>query len=204
MSFHFQQVIIITNSDDGWVKFSCARFLPDLLPELDNFRIVSARTLYERFYPGQPLCWKAAAFAHEVSEMYEAHSQGSSSELSLESTDVSSLDTSYSETDEATSDFSAPLSGSKEIVSFGDSLEEKMAVRIVADQLTATPKSVMFIQLPTPVQILGQLHMVIQHMGFVCQNASSLDLQISPEEAEHFANLYLRKRRLGTSDYYRR
>ena len=65
------QVIVITNSDEGWVKFSAERFVPYLVPVMENYRVVSARTRYEKFYPGQPLCWKAAAFAHEVNEIYE-------------------------------------------------------------------------------------------------------------------------------------
>eukprot|EP00519_Triparma_laevis_P014214 CAMPEP_0182491018 /NCGR_PEP_ID=MMETSP1321-20130603/654_1 /TAXON_ID=91990 /ORGANISM="Bolidomonas sp., Strain RCC1657" /LENGTH=253 /DNA_ID=CAMNT_0024693269 /DNA_START=310 /DNA_END=1068 /DNA_ORIENTATION=- len=66
-------VLIITNSDDGWVRFSAEKFLPDLLPSLDSpsIEIVSARTRYESLYPGQPLCWKAAAFAHEVNERFQ-------------------------------------------------------------------------------------------------------------------------------------
>ena len=65
-------VLIITNSDDGWVLFSASRFLPSLVPILESQRvsIVSARTRYEGQYPGQPLCWKAAAFAHEVNERF--------------------------------------------------------------------------------------------------------------------------------------
>jgi len=63
-------VLIITNSDSGWVEYSASRFLPSLLPTLqsDLVSTVSARTRYEGMYPGQPLCWKAAAFAHEVNE----------------------------------------------------------------------------------------------------------------------------------------
>ena len=215
LTVSLQQVILITNSDDGWVKYSCERYLPDLLPALDKYRIVSARTLYEKFYPGQPLCWKAAAFAHEVNEMYEAcmpsasDSDNEASQLSLESTDVSSASSDESDMDEddSASESSADChktatASHREIISFGDSMEEKMAVRIVAEQMGAMPKSVMFIQLPTPVQILGELQMVINHMGFVCHNKANLDLEISPEQAENHADMYLRKRRMGTSRHY--
>lgn len=177
-----QKVIIITNSDDGWVKFSAERFVPNLVPVVEKYRIVSARTRYERFYPGQPLCWKAAAFAHEVNEMYEA--DVNSSIGSMELTDVSS-----NESDEE----HEPLSARREIISFGDSTEERTAVRIVSGQLSALPKSVMFLSNPSPAQLIGQLAMITSHMRFVCENKSSLDLEISPEQARQCAKKYLHR-----------
>jgi len=150
---------------------------------------VSARTRYERFYPGQPLCWKAAAFAHEVNELYEAASL--SETPSLEPSDVSSDSDSNVSTRPSRTSSPSP---NREVVSFGDSMEERTAVRIVADQLSATPKSVMFIQSPTPTQIIGQLSMLTSHMKFVCYHANSLDLEISAEQAERCAAAYLNKR----------
>ena len=185
------------------MKFSCERFCPKLMPVIDRYRIVSARTRYERFYPSQPLCWKAAAFAHEVNELYENGSEAPS----LDSTDVSSDSGSEASTPPSTrgpsltttaasSSFPAPSassSASREVISFGDSMEERTAVRIVSEQLSATPKSVMFINTPTPTQIIGQLNMLTNHMMFVCCHETSLDLEISPEQAERCAANYLRK-----------
>jgi hypothetical protein len=68
----------------------------------------------------------------------------------------------------------------REIISFGDSMEERTAVRIVSGQLSAVPKSIMFISSPSPLQLIGQLNMVTLHMKFVCEHESSLDLEISP------------------------
>ena len=45
----YGEVIIITNSDDGWVDYSAETYVPNLLPVLPNYRIVSARTRYEQF-----------------------------------------------------------------------------------------------------------------------------------------------------------
>ena len=155
---------------------------------------MSARTEYEKFYPGQPLCWKAAAFAHEVNEHFETRLNNKSRENedplnssyeSLVSTDVSS-DGSF----ELTGTKKGP---SKEVISFGDSMEERAAVRIVAEQLSAQPKSVMFVQTPSPVQILGQLQMLTQHMKFICDQQTSLDLEISPDQALRFAESYMRR-----------
>lgn len=154
---------------------------------------MSARTRYERFYPNQPLCWKAAAFAHEVNEIYEAnpHSKMDTDDDynascgSLDSTDVSS--------DEDTATSVPP----KQIISFGDSMEERTAVRIVSKQLAATSKSVLFVSSPSPTEIIGQLNLVTSHMAFVCEHESSLDLQISPAQAQRCAESYLKTRIRG-------
>jgi len=207
----FGEVLIITNSDEGWVKYSCERYCPKLLPVIQKYKIVSARTRYERFYPGQPLCWKAAAFAHEVNELYQkpaslkglSSSPFSKSERSLESTDVSS----GSESDDS-SDSSSSLQSAKskamrnEVISFGDSMEERTAVRIVAEQLKATPKSVMFVQSPSPAQIIGQLEMLVGHMKYVCTEKKSMDLEISATQADRSAEHYLGRMRpiLGRND----
>ena len=160
---------------------------------MSKYRIVSARTNYERFYPGQPLCWKAAAFAHEVNEIFESsqsNGEGTDSPCpSLELSDVSSQDS--FELSGTTS-----AKGKREIISFGDSMEERTAVRIVADQLGALPKSVMFVPSPTPMQLIGQLHMLSNHMKFVCENHDSLDLEISADQAQQCAEKYLKRNKI--------
>lgn len=226
----YGEVIIITNSDDGWVKFSAERFVPNLLPCLDRYRIVSARTRYERFYPGQPLCWKAAAFAHEVNEIYTALPSLSVHEKKNRDAMVSTGDDEYeiaslvstegwgsavsSSISSLTDDFTSILtskrtkmqtkkfekriskntgkySNEKEVISFGDSMEERTAVRIVADQLNATPKSVMFINSPSPIQLIGQLNMLTSNMEFVCCQNGYLDVEISPRQAIKVAEEFL-------------
>ena len=185
------QVIIITNSDDGWVRFSAERFVPNLVPVIEKYRIVSARTRYERFYPSQPLCWKAAAFAHEVNEIYEGESEMALNVSceSMESTDVSS-EGSLGESN------GKGNRQQREIISIGDSMEERTAVRIVSGQLSATPKSVMFISSPSPMQIIGQLNMLTSHMKFVCEHGSSLDLEISPLQAQRCAESHMERNKL--------
>lgn len=187
----YGEVIIITNSDDGWVKFSAERFVPYLLPCLEHYRIISARTRYERFYPQQPLCWKAAAFAHEVNEIFNAESptddddvaETSSSAGSMLLTDDSSSDTSNAPmNDESHSQPMKQTRSRREVISFGDSMEERTSVRIVANQLESHPKSVMFLNSPSPVQIIGQLEMLTEHMQFVCEHELDLDLEISPQQ----------------------
>jgi hypothetical protein len=158
------------------------------LPVLEKCKIVSARSNYEKFYPGQPLCWKAAAFAHEANEIFQTLDSTRCGKQercpSLELSDVSSED----------SFDSASKSGErKEIISFGDSMEERTAVRIVSDQLESTPKSVMFVPSPTPLQIIGQLYMITNHMHYICEHSTSLDLEISQEQADKFSESYVRR-----------
>jgi hypothetical protein len=162
---------------------------------IDRFRIVSARTRYERFYPNQPLCWKAAAFAHEVNEIYEMdacikmHMDPNDSVESMVLSDVSS-DESF---ETALNSSNATGTTKREIISFGDSMEERTAVHIVSGQLSAVPKSVMFIQSPSPLQLIGQLNLVTKHMKFVCEHKSSLDLEISPEQAQRCADAFMER-----------
>lgn len=213
----YGEVIIITNSDEGWVQFSAERYVPNLIPVISNYRIVSARTSYEKFYPGQPLCWKAAAFAHEVNESFAAYDRNTpaspnkdndpflktSFDDTLVSTDAESSDDSLNEDERDVSPRrfhhrmmrkmkKHPIK--REVISFGDSIEERTAVKIVSGQLSATAKSVMFLSSPTPEQLIGQLSMLTAYMKYVCEHPDSLDLEISPDQAEKCADSLLRKK----------
>ena len=142
-----------------------------------------------------------------MNEIYESlkddSSSSSSSSLcgSLEGTDVSSnssllLDEESSMDEQHQhhhqQEKEVVITGSsRQIISFGDSSEERTAVNIVSGQLDAVPKSVMFMNSPSPAQIIGQLHMLTNHMDFVCHASESLDLKISKEQADQFARTYL-------------
>jgi hypothetical protein len=225
------QVILITNSDEGWVQFSAEKYCPKLLPVVAKYRIVSARTRYEKFYPGQPLCWKAAAFAHEVNEIYEQlannnnssnNNDSSSACGSLEGTDVSSTTSSVGSMlldDEEDVDVAAAASPAtvmvngesfhlqqqqqphaREIISFGDSNEERTAVKIVSGQLDARSKSVKFLPAPTLLQIIGQMYMLTNHMQFVVDSEKPLDMHITQQQADQCAETYLREYSVGYDD----
>ena len=90
-------------------------------------------------------------------------------------------------TDDSSSDSSSSecmVKTRKEVISFGDSMEERTAVKIVANQLEAHPKSVMFLSAPNPAQIIGQLAMITEHMQFVNDHELDLDIEISLEQAD--------------------
>lgn len=143
-------VIVITNAEAGWVEYSAKRFMPRLIPILNQTRIVSARSTYEQFYPGSPLCWKAAAFAHEANVVFSLN------------------------------DSSASLG--RQIISFGDSNEERTAVKIAAGQLEAVSKSIKFVDLPTPDQLCKQIETVTGWLTWVCDHTAELDLMMKPSE----------------------
>lgn len=55
-------VLIITNSSEGWVETCTYSYYPNLVPLLDKINIISARSLYEKKFPLNPLIWKIKAF----------------------------------------------------------------------------------------------------------------------------------------------
>jgi hypothetical protein len=70
LAAQYGTVIIITNAQSGWIELCVSKFMPGLLEVLTaSVRVVSARSNFERFFPGDPLCWKAAAFAHELHQL---------------------------------------------------------------------------------------------------------------------------------------
>ena len=55
-------VYIITNAGNGWVEYSANKFYPSIMPILEKIKIISARGLYEKMYPGNSRQWKIEAF----------------------------------------------------------------------------------------------------------------------------------------------
>jgi len=53
---------IITNAMDGWVEYSAAKYVPNLLPVLQKVRVISARSRYEAQFPNEVGKWKIQAF----------------------------------------------------------------------------------------------------------------------------------------------
>mmetsp|Transcript_23160 Transcript_23160/g.61017 ORF Transcript_23160/g.61017 Transcript_23160/m.61017 type:complete len:362 (-) Transcript_23160:124-1209(-) len=63
-------VVVVTNAERGWIELSCQKFLPTILPLLENLRMVSARTTYEGPRAPSPLDWKLRAFDVEIERVY--------------------------------------------------------------------------------------------------------------------------------------
>jgi len=63
-------VCIITNSETGWVELATQKFMPDVVPLLSQCTILSARSTYERMFPGSPMIWKKSAFKDMLARAY--------------------------------------------------------------------------------------------------------------------------------------
>jgi len=62
LAMRLGNTFIITNAMNGWVEYSAAKYVPDLLPVLNRVRVISARGRYEAQYPGEVSKWKVQAF----------------------------------------------------------------------------------------------------------------------------------------------
>jgi len=63
-------VVLVTNAERGWIELSCQKFMPTLMPSLENVKIMSARTTYESEHNASPLDWKLRAFEDEIRRVY--------------------------------------------------------------------------------------------------------------------------------------
>jgi len=71
LALRLGRTFIITNAMNGWVEYSAAKYVPDLLTVLQKIRVISARTKYEPQYPGEVREWKIQAFL-EVQRQLDA------------------------------------------------------------------------------------------------------------------------------------
>lgn len=61
-------VFIITNAASGWVEYSSTNFLPLTSKVLSKIKIISAKSLYSKNYPGDPKQWKIKAFKYVINK----------------------------------------------------------------------------------------------------------------------------------------
>merc|ERR1712146_376907 len=110
-------------------------------------KIVSARANFEAVFPRDTICWKAAAFAHEI------HSIQRFGNVVL-----------------------------RNILSFGDSLDEQTAVKINAIQLNSRSKSVKFLDNPTFSQLFRQLEVMVEYLPWISENQQDLDVLLTVQD----------------------
>lgn len=63
-------VVLVTNAERGWIELSCQKFLPTLVPSLENLKLLSARTTYESPARPSPCDWKLCAFESEIGRVF--------------------------------------------------------------------------------------------------------------------------------------
>jgi hypothetical protein len=66
LAMSFGEVHIVTNAETGWVQLSAKKFLPGVVPVLDQVKVLSARSTYETMFPDAPVKWKFCAFQERL------------------------------------------------------------------------------------------------------------------------------------------
>ena len=69
-SINKAETYIITNSEPGWVEYSCKQFFPSLIDLLSQITIISARGLYENKFPNYSDMWKINTF-NDIVDLYD-------------------------------------------------------------------------------------------------------------------------------------
>merc|ERR1719327_1283655 len=62
LAMRLGHTFIITNAMNGWVEYSAAKYVPNLLPVLQKVRVISARGRFEAQFPNEVSKWKINAF----------------------------------------------------------------------------------------------------------------------------------------------
>ena len=143
-------VVIITNAETGWVELSAQRFMPRVAPLLAQICVFSARSTYEPMYPDNPLQWKVAAFEQLV---------GQTQPMNIVDTEENLM---------------------RSVISFGDSVHERDAVRKVTANLGSTfTKSVKFVERPNLEQLRREVDLVRNCLDYICGVRDHLDLMLT-------------------------
>lgn len=72
-ALQYGEVHVITNAETGWVQLSAKKFIPGVLPILEQVKIVSARSTYEKNHPEAPLKWKECAFQDNLAQHFSEY-----------------------------------------------------------------------------------------------------------------------------------
>ncbi len=62
-------VFLVTNGAPGWVELSSTKFYPKTAKILQKIKVISARGLCEKKYPGDMRQWKNMAFKYALDSM---------------------------------------------------------------------------------------------------------------------------------------
>jgi hypothetical protein len=142
-------VVLVTNAERGWIELSCQKFMPTLLPSLENVKAVSARTSYETPEVSSPLDWKLRAFESEIYRIYGLEAMNKCG------------------------------GGRKNVLSLGDSFHEREALlQVTASLPNCRSKSLKFCERPDIHQICKQHSLVTSCFDQIVHHDGNLDLCI--------------------------
>lgn len=167
-ALQFGIVRIITNAETGWVQMSAEKWLPGVVPYLNQLEVVSARSTYEGQFPTHQYHnaanrWKHSCFEEQIRAAFELHKTGA--DLGV----LSEADTN-----------SATPKSIRNVLSFGDSQAEREAVHNVTRNLRWTlTKSVKFHERPTPEQLTRQIELVQNCFSTICSANEDMDLMLT-------------------------
>jgi len=66
----YGDVHVVTNAETGWVQLSAKKFIPGVVPLLDEVNVLSARSAYESMFPDSPIKWKFYAFQEKLCDVF--------------------------------------------------------------------------------------------------------------------------------------
>jgi len=142
-------VTVITNGEKGWVELSCCKFLPEVAPLLEGFKISSARFAFEHEQPQSPIHWKRMAFRKEIGAFL-----GMVSELPC----------------------AGCQSCHANMVSVGDSMSERVALMEATEGRDCWTKSLKLVERPSPEQLIKQHELLSNCLRPFVDHEGSLDL----------------------------
>lgn len=141
------QVTIVTNAEKGWVELSCSKFLPEVLPLLEGIKIMSARSTFEHAHPqSTPMHWKRLAFRSEIAAFFHASAVGCVED------------------------------NWKNMISVGDSMQERTALLEATQGRDCWSKSLKFVERPSPEQLMRQQRLLGACLRYLVDFEGSLDL----------------------------
>uniref|UniRef100_A0AAV1UQY3 Uncharacterized protein n=1 Tax=Peronospora matthiolae TaxID=2874970 RepID=A0AAV1UQY3_9STRA len=152
---------IVTNGLTGWVESSCQRFLPNVVPLLEQMTVISARSNFERVLPDRPIEWKIAVYRDVLAK------RGLNQEPAVETRGV------YVEQQQREP---------QQVIALGDSQVDRCAIQYVARRSPHTQlKSIKLLDNPSIMQLQKQLNLLGVFLVQLSGHDEALDLELSNE-----------------------
>ncbi len=135
------KVVIITNSDEGWVELSSQKLMPNVYNFIydNNIDIISAKLKYSDKIKSS-IEWKILAFEDEINSLGNV---------------------------------------SVNVISFGDSIAERIALQNLNNPNIVLKKNIKFIEKPKINQIINQLILIDNYFEFIINESNNLDLMLT-------------------------